>query len=119
MKKDLFRETPKPVPEVPEDDDLTKKEIDEIVPDGSPTKIPEVQSPFGDYPRGETQERKGEMEDNMRCLYTKVMKPLSVHCSEQCRDSIEMSVEHEDGCDVAVSAQIQLVSMLAFNRMYV
>ena len=119
MNKDLLRETIEPVPEVLEDDDLTKKEIDEIVPDGSPTKIPEVQSPFGDYTGGDTQERKGEMGDNMRCLYTKMMMPRSVHCSEQCCAAIEMSVERGDSCDVAVSAQIQLVSMLAFNRIYV
>ena len=82
LNTDLFKETLKPGPKVREDDDLTKKEVDEIFPAGSPTAIPTVQSHVGGYPRGRNQEQKGEMGDNM---YTTVTMPQSVHCGEQCR----------------------------------
>ena len=40
---DLFKETLKLVPKVPEDADLTKRKTDEIVPGGDSTRIPTVQ----------------------------------------------------------------------------
>ena len=55
LNTDLFRETLKPVPEVLEDDDLTKKEINKIVPVGGSTRSPKVRSHIGVYPRGKTQ----------------------------------------------------------------
>ena len=60
-----MRVTLEPVPS------LTRKEFDEIVPDGG-------------YPGGRTQERKREVGDNRRFLYTRVkMKmPRSVHCGD-------------------------------------
>ena len=70
LNTDLFRETFKPVPEFLEDTDLTKRKTDDIVPVGGPTRIPTVQSHFGGSPKGKDQERKGEIGDNMRCLYT-------------------------------------------------
>ena len=78
LNTDLFRETLEPVPEVLEDDNLTKKEIDKIVPVGGSTRSPKVQSHIGGYPRGKTQERKGEMGDNMRCLCTVVTMPRCI-----------------------------------------
>ena len=67
---------------------MTKRKIDEIVPVGSPTEIPKDQSHFGGFPRRRTQERKEEMGDNMRCLYTTVTMPRSVHCGEDCRAAL-------------------------------
>ena len=86
MNRDLFKETLKPIKQVHEEADLAKREIDEIV--GSPTRIPTVQSDVGGYSRGRNQERKGEMGDDMRCLYTTVTVQRSVHGGEQCRTTI-------------------------------
>ena len=84
MNRDPFKETLKPIQRVRKDTDLAKKGVDEIVPVESSTRIPTGQSHIGGLPRGKTQERKEEMEDNMRCLYTKVTMPRSVHCGERC-----------------------------------
>ena len=64
MNRDLFKETLQPIQRVPEDADLAKKEVDEIVPVGSPTRIPRIQFHIGGYPRGRNQEQRGEMGDN-------------------------------------------------------
>ena len=78
LKKDVLA-----VKKVLEEADLTKKETDEIVPVGGSTRIPKDQSHFGGYPKGKTQERKGEKGDNMRCLYIVVTMPRwSVHCGD-------------------------------------
>ena len=75
LNTDLFKETLKPVPKVLEDTDLTKKETDELIPVRGSTRIPTVQSHCRGYPRGRTQEQRGEMGDNMRCVYTKETMP--------------------------------------------
>ena len=51
LKKDVLA-----VKKVLEEADLTKKETDEIVPVGGSTGISKVQSHFGGYPKGKTQE---------------------------------------------------------------
>ena len=105
LNMEMLEGTFDPIQQVHEDADLAKREIDEIVPVGSPTNIPKDQSHFGGYSRGRTQERRGEMGDNMRCLYTKVTMPRSVHRGEQCRAEIGMCVERGDGCDASVPAK--------------
>ena len=52
----LSKENLEPIKEVLEDDDSTRKEVDEIVPEGG-------------YPGGKTREQRRDMGDNMRCLY--------------------------------------------------
>ena len=71
LNNDLFKGTLEPIQRVLEDADLTKREIDEIVPVGDPAGIPTVQSHFEGFPKGKDQERRGEIGDDMRCLYTK------------------------------------------------
>ena len=82
------------------DDDLTEREIDEIVPVGVSTRIPMDQPHLGGYPGGKNQERKREMGDNMRCLsrglYTVVTMPRSVHCGDDAAPHFEMSVRCGD-----------------------
>ena len=52
LNMDLFKGTLKPVQKVLEDADLTKREIDDIVPVGGSTRIPKGQSNLGGYPKG-------------------------------------------------------------------
>ena len=52
LNMDLFKGTLKPVQKVLEDADLTKREIDDIVPVGGSTRIPNGQSHLGGYPKG-------------------------------------------------------------------
>ena len=105
--KESCRQVPKETcNQVREDPDLAKKEIDESVPVGSSTKIPKDHFHFGGYLRGRNQEQKGDMGDNMRCLYT---KPRSVHCGDNAPLHYRMSVQRGNGCDVGVPAQIHLV----------
>ena len=65
---------------------LTKKENEELVPVGGPTRIPTVQSHFVGHPKWKDQEREGEKGNNMRwllrCLYTMVKMLRSVHCGD-------------------------------------
>ena len=58
MNRGLFKDTLEPIQKVHEDADLAKKEIDELVPVGSPTRIPTVQSHFGGYPGGRLRNEK-------------------------------------------------------------
>ena len=60
LNTDLFRETLKPVPEFLEDDDLTKKDFDEIVPVGGPIRIPTVKSHFWRFSKRKTRNEKEE-----------------------------------------------------------
>ena len=49
---EMFMGNPEPTRKVLENADLTKREVDEIVPDGNSTRIPMGQSNFGGYPGG-------------------------------------------------------------------
>ena len=85
----------KPGPQVREDAELTRRKM-------MSSFLLEVQLEFQrfspmleaiQYPRGRNQERKGEMGDNMRCLYTRATMPRSVHCSDDAALHIGMSVQ--------------------------